>query len=280
MSASSYAFDAPDADVILRVPLQPESKGFKDFHTHKAILSIASTLFKDMFSIPQPPQSAEGDPTLPIIQISESAESFETFLRLIYPVEPPSITSLQAVDSLFRLAEKYMANGVHTRLKQILVSPYFLRSDPIMVYVIACRVDLNEEAELAIPHTFKIDLVRDISRTHLQTMTAEAYNRLLMSHATRRDQLISVLNEIRFPPWESGKCTCGRLSWFYTRLCKDMKLAIWGIPFLDRRRLNSCLSNFKGMPKSTCELGSSCGLSAQTVSAYFTNILDVIEELG
>ena len=52
MSVPSYAFDDPDADVILRAPLQPGSDEFKDFHVHKLILSIASTTFRDTFSIP------------------------------------------------------------------------------------------------------------------------------------------------------------------------------------------------------------------------------------
>ena len=77
MAASSYTFDAQDADVVLRAPLQPGSDQFKDFHAHKTILSIASTLFHDMFSLPQP---TTGDATLPIIPVTELAEIFEVFL--------------------------------------------------------------------------------------------------------------------------------------------------------------------------------------------------------
>ena len=91
MSDSPYAFNAPDADVILRAPLKKGSTELKDFRVHKAILSVASTLFSDMFSIPQPPPYAKGDTTLPTVQVAESAEVFELFLRLIYPIaEPPS----------------------------------------------------------------------------------------------------------------------------------------------------------------------------------------------
>jgi hypothetical protein len=83
MSDPPYTFDFPDADVILRAPLypdDPESTEFKDFHTHKAILSTASTIFHDMFSVPQPRQSAEGDTSPPIVHVVESAETFEVFL--------------------------------------------------------------------------------------------------------------------------------------------------------------------------------------------------------
>ena len=51
MSALPYTFDAQDADVILRAPLRPGSDEFKDLRAHKAILSIASIFFRDMFSL-------------------------------------------------------------------------------------------------------------------------------------------------------------------------------------------------------------------------------------
>jgi len=124
MATSPYAFNAQDADAIFRAPLQLGSDQFKDFHIHKTILSVVSTLFHDMFSLPQPPQPATGCATLPIVPVMKPAEVFEVFLRLIYPIEPPTITSLQLVDNLFQLAEKYTANGVHAKLKQILVSSF------------------------------------------------------------------------------------------------------------------------------------------------------------
>ena len=281
MSAPSYNFDAHDADVILRASLQsPGSDQSKDFRVHKAILSIASALFHDMFSLPQP-QPAMGEITLPVIPIAESPEIFETFLRLIYPLEPPAMTSLELVDELFRLAEKYVTDGVHAKVKQALVSPSFLKTDPIRVYAIACRTGLDGvEADMAIRHTFEIDLVGGIPGTHFQMMTAEAYNRLLSSHVARRAELISALNRVFFPSWNHHRCSCGYHDWFYPRLFKDITLAIWETPFLDRRRLDLCLSRFTNLPESTCELKSSCRVSTQTISGYFANILDEVGKLG
>lgn len=282
MSASSYTFDSPDADVIIRAPLHPdhpESTEFRDFHTHKIILSTASAIFRDMFSIPQPLQPTQGDATLPIVHVAESAETFELFLRLIYPIEPPAINSLRMVDHLSQLTAKYMVDCIRPRLKPALVSPSFLKNDPVWVYTIACRMDLNEEAELAISHTYRIDLVQDIPHTLLRAMTAEMYNRLLKSHATRREALISVLNRNKgLPSPYEGKCNCG--PWFFTRLFKNIILAIWERPILDRQRLDLCLSKVEGMPKSGCTPGTPCRVSAQGTSAYFASILDAIEKLG
>jgi len=273
MATSSYAFDAHDADVILRAPLQPGSDQFKDFRAHKVILSIASTLFHDMFSLPQPPQPATGDVTLPIVQVTESADVFEVFLQLIYPVEPPPVTSLQLVDDLFQLAEKYTAESVHTKLKQILVPPSspFLRDDPIWVYALACRANLDAEAELAIPLTFKIDPVQDIPLTHLRMMTTEAYNRLLKAHSARRAALVSAVNRPGVP-----SCRVGCHKGFYRRLRKDISLAIWERPFLDRQRLDLCLPD----SESVCGSGSGCRVSEQAISRYFTDVLGEVEKLG
>ena len=123
MPTSPHIFDGPDPDVIVRAPLRAGSDEFKDFHVHKLILSFASTIFRDTFSIPQPSRCASGDPTLDVVQISESAEVVEAFLKLIYPVDPPVITDLRLVGSLFQLADKYAAGAVTTKLKKYLVSP-------------------------------------------------------------------------------------------------------------------------------------------------------------
>jgi len=225
--------------------LDPESAAparveeFKDFHTHKAVLSIASTVFHDMFSIPQP---VAGNTAIPVVEVAEPAGVLETFLRLIYPIEPPAIDSLGLVEHLFRLAEKYVTSGVHAKLRQILVSPSFLRDDPICVYAIACHANLNEEAELATPHTYRLDLVRDIPGTHLQMMTAETYNRLLIFPCRSSRQAQSRGQSNQTSTVGAGGCTCG--GWFYTRLRKEITLAVCEIPSLDRRRLDSCPLHF------------------------------------
>ena len=277
MSASPYTFDAQDADVILRAPLQLGSEEFKDFHAHKVILSIASTLFHDMFSIPQPPRHTSENTTLEIVHVSESADALETFLRFIYPIDPPVVEDLRLLDDLLQLADKYMAKTVTTRLKKLLILPSFLEDDPIRVYAIARRANLNDEAELAITHSFKIDPVRDIHPAYLQIMTAEAYNSLLMSHATRRSGLISALGQARIPPLGVNACHCS--NWFYYRLRQKITIAIWESPFLDKSRLDSCL-NSTGADKSTCGLGSSCRVSTQAISKYLTDILNEVGKLG
>ena len=281
MTPPSYNFNACDADLVLRTPLQPGSDEHKDFHVHKNILSIASTIFHDMLTLPQPPQPPAANTTIPVIQVTEPAEVFEAFLRLIYPIEPPVIGTLQLVEDLFQLVEKYMANGVRARLRQILVSPSFLKDDPIWVYTLACRANLDAEAELAIPLTFNINLVRDIPLTHLRMMTGETHNRLLTSHADRRAELMSIVGRVEHQQqnWTGTGCACGH--WFNARLESNINLAMWERPFLDRQTLELCLqkTTTPRYPESVCGLGSGCRLSDQVISKYFTSILDEARRL-
>ena len=96
-------FYAHDAGVILRAPLRPGLGQLKDFHTHRFILSIASTLFRDVLSLPQ---SAAGDDTLPLVPVTDPAEVFEIFPRFIYPIELPAVTCIQLVDDFFPTCRK------------------------------------------------------------------------------------------------------------------------------------------------------------------------------
>jgi hypothetical protein len=243
MSASPYTFDGPDADVILRAPLQPGSDEFKDFRVHKLVLSIASGVFQDILSIPQPPHYPSEDTTLDIVGVTDPAMVFETFLQFIYPGDSPAIEDLRLVDDIFRLADKYAAKGVSEKLKKLLVSPSFLKDDPIGVFVIACRNNLAEEEALAISHTFLIDVIGEIPEEHLQSMTAKAYHRLLAKHASRRQQLIDAVDR---GSQRTVSCPCVQ------KLKQEIRLVTSRRPLLDREILGACFSSMK-------ELSNRCG---------------------
>ena len=279
MSASPYTFDSPDADVILRAPLQPGSDEVKDFHVHKIILSIASTVFQDTFSIPQPPRHTSEDTTLDVIGVTEPANVLETFLQLIYPVDPPVIEDLRLLDDLFRLADKYAAKGVGEKLRKRLVSPSFLKDDPIGVFAIACRSELGEEGRLAVSHTFSIDIINEISEEHLQTMTTKTYHRLLAKHAFRREQLISAVDQavVQLRPAIGWFCPCACVE----KLKKEIRLKISGRPFLNREILETCFS-------SMTALGLRCGASGTGICIYapgpgarfLSEIVDILQAMS
>jgi len=273
MSTSSYIFDGPDPDVILRAPLQPGSDEFKDFHVHKVILSVASITFRDTFSIPQPPRHASESITLDVVPLSESANVLETFLQLIYPVDPPVIEDLWLLDDLFRVADKYIAKGITTKLQKRLISPSFLQHDPIGVFAIACRSNLDEEARLAVPHTFSIDVINRIPGEHLQVMTAQTYHRLLTEHGLRRKQIIDILDAARLSIDSQNQCQC------VERLKDKVHPHISGSPLLDRATLETCFS-LVGNMGSGCpgRMWSGCIISAWS-SIFVSDVMRRIEAL-
>ena len=77
-------FDAPDADIILRALGPPE----RDFRVHKFLLSLASPVFKHMFSLPRPTSDNSGESTVAeveIVEVTDPAEALDIVLRMIYP---------------------------------------------------------------------------------------------------------------------------------------------------------------------------------------------------
>jgi hypothetical protein len=258
MSVSPYIFDSPDADVILRAPHQLGSDEFEDYYVHKIILSIASSVFQDILSIPQPPRRSSEDTTLDVIGVTEPAKVLETFLQLIYPVDPPVIEDLRLMDDLFRLADKYAAKGVNEKLKKRLISPSFLKGDPIGVFAIACRNNLEEE-RLAVSHTFSIDIINEISEENIQTMTAKTYHVLLAKHAFRREQLLSTVDQavLQMRPAASWISPCACVE----KLKKEIRLEISRRPFLNKEILEMCFSSMKA-------LGLKCGASGTGSCIY------------
>jgi hypothetical protein len=270
MSASPYTFDSPDADAILRAPLQPGSNEFKDFRVHKLILSIASSVFRDILSIPQPPHHPSEGTTLDVIGVTEPATVIEPFLQLIYPVDPPAIEDLRLLDDLFRLADKYAAKGVGAKLKKLLVSPSFLKDDPIGVFAVACRNDLEEEERLAVLHTFSINIVGEISEEHLQAMTTKTYHRLLAKHASRRKQLVDAIGQV--PAVGVTWCPCVR------NLKREIRFVTSERPFLDREILDTCLSSMRASC-SKCKGGEYCIHGAQQGASLTSGIMRVIKAM-
>jgi len=273
MSTSPHTFGGPDADVILRAPLQPGSDEFEDFHVHKLILSIASRIFQDTFSIPRPPRRTSEDTALDVVNVEETAKVLETFLQLIYPVQPPVFDDLQLVDDLFRVTDKYGVDGVYAKLTKILVSPSFLKGDPIGVYAIACRNNLDEETKLAVSHTFSINVVSNTSERNLQAMTAKTYHRLLAEHAHRREQLIDAVNAAQ-RSWDlASVCCCGRGEKFMKEICLELSKR----PFLDRETLEGCISPY--MQGSACRASSGCTLNFGAGSRFMSAIIQKIQKI-
>lgn len=178
-----YQFTASDADIILRTS---ESKLFR---VHKNILSIASSVFRDMLAVPQSPSepTKEGECGLPVVDVQDSAEDLEILLRMIYPVAFPPIADLDALSNTLVILDKYHTEGLQERLKPFLISSAFLTTDPMRVYAIACRWGFKAEADLAVPYASAIGVATFTCLDDMRYISGLDYHRIALLSQERRE---------------------------------------------------------------------------------------------
>ncbi|TCD65994.1 hypothetical protein EIP91_001941 [Steccherinum ochraceum] len=144
-------FNRPDRDVVLLSADQVK------FACHKAVLSIASPFFADMFSLPQKPgssispsndDSVESDET-PIIPVAESSKVLDTLLRLIYPTDTPALDDQAHVAEVFCTAKKYQIPGSSNCLS--ILSPRFheqTMTRSLEAFAILCMLGMEAEVSM------------------------------------------------------------------------------------------------------------------------------------
>ncbi|KAJ6527289.1 hypothetical protein B0H10DRAFT_1900844 [Mycena sp. CBHHK59/15] len=168
-------FDDAGADTILR-----SSDGF-DFLVYRAVLSLASPFFKDMFSIPQP----ESEPDVPVISVAEPSHLLDLLLRVWYPgAEVVIFDGLEQLSQIIELAiSKYDIQFVVPTLRKYLQG--YLEAKPIGVFAIACRYQWAELAKAAAKQCLKLplhSLFHSEATRHLMHISAHLYQSLFIYH--------------------------------------------------------------------------------------------------
>ncbi|KAG8908635.1 hypothetical protein FRB99_004923 [Tulasnella sp. 403] len=149
-----------------RAPFDMESPGDcilrarcgAQFKVLRHILSIASPIFSDMFSVPQPavqPSSKIGPDELPVIDLTETAEVIQELLRVLYPMDKSQVRSIDVAFGLIDACEKYEVplSSVQAIVRGILDSMHHLGSSPLEVYALAWRLKMKKEAVTASRYT-------------------------------------------------------------------------------------------------------------------------------
>ena len=208
-------FNTLDGDIILRDQGSPN----RDFRVHKIVLSLASPVFKDMFSLPQPRSDAleaKGDADIRVVDMTDPPQALALVLKLIYPFIPPNIENLDLLVEDLIIADKYNIEGVRARLRVRLTK--FADEDPLRVYAIASRFGFDEEAEAVSPLT---------TTTYLPALTelpddfkyvpAPAYHKLVVLHTKHREP-IEGINGVLFEA-ACGSCINTKVlgKWFMRR---------------------------------------------------------------
>ena len=177
-------FNREDADFVLRT-----SDGVH-FRVFRTILILASEGLAGMLHLPQPPTAAGSEPETetPGVDIPEDSETMNIFLRICYPHVASEIEmeSLPHLRKVLAAGQKYDAAPVIDVMRRALVQPRFLDDNPLVVFAIACCMDLEEEArEAAKVVVMKNRLKDEYHCPEMDHVGAGAYYRLLQLNQTR-----------------------------------------------------------------------------------------------
>ncbi|KAF7297843.1 hypothetical protein MKEN_01408200 [Mycena kentingensis (nom. inval.)] len=172
VSCDSLAADTfPDDPALYTDPAQGDvilqSSDGCNLYVYKFLLTLSSPVFTDMFSMPQPPESdsendaesekeaahADADTPHPIIPVSEDATLLRRLLSWTDPRLLPQIGSLEDIQRLLEVADKYCMTTTIVRIGDTLsygihnLCPGGLRS--VRVYALAVRYNLASLAQAA-----------------------------------------------------------------------------------------------------------------------------------
>ena len=187
-------FDDEDADIIFR------SSDNVEFRLYKVILAKASPVFRTMIQLPQP-SSPGALPTLPpIVELTEDAKTLENLLRLCYPVEHPSVTSLDDVHNILETARKYEIASVAANLRWTVRCR--LPKEPLRIYAIAYLWQMKDVAEEA------ANLLLDMPQFHIPPLAPPEFSVLpslaiYAVHKYRQNCATAALQALSNEDWAS-----------------------------------------------------------------------------
>ncbi|KAH9167990.1 hypothetical protein EDB89DRAFT_2100100 [Lactarius sanguifluus] len=162
--------DIPDANIIAR------SSDKVNFRVHKSVLAMSSPFFKDLLSLPQPPDDELVD-GLPVIQLSEDADLLNSLLSLLYPVSPIIPSSYEKVFALLAACQKYDMESVQFNIRDGIKLGRFpapVEAEAFRACAIAGSLGLSPELENAACHTLNYTMTFESLGEQLRSFKGRA----------------------------------------------------------------------------------------------------------
>ena len=196
-------FNAPDADIILRAPGPPK----RDFRVHKLILSLASPVFKGMFSLPQPTSdsSRESVAGIEVVEVTDPTGALDIILRMIYPsFTPPSLDGDFDFDTLVEclvIADKYEIGRAGSQLRDALARACPTR--PLRVYAVAARFGFTKLMDFTSHRISSSVHLPEISELpdDFDFVSATAYHRLVRQRAIYVEAMAEIIKQTLLKSW-------------------------------------------------------------------------------
>ncbi|CAA7263774.1 unnamed protein product [Cyclocybe aegerita] len=207
-------FSLPDADVVLR-SLQGTL-----YRIHSFTLRMTSGFFETMFSLPQPKthrprrddlDTAKTELHPDVLDVYENDFPLERLLRLISGLPVPRWETMDEIERVLTLAEKWDTPGPIASIRSALNSHRFLHDHPLRCYVLATHFGWKQEAKLASTHTLTLNLYDPAHSSIIDRLSSKDLLSLLNLHRRRRDMFRELLNSPeRFAAGNSSPYHCNR----------------------------------------------------------------------
>ncbi|KAI9441850.1 hypothetical protein H4582DRAFT_1935403 [Lactarius indigo] len=179
--------DLSGTDVVVR------SSDRVNFPVHKAILASSSPVFKDMFSLPQPPNNGKVD-ELPVVDLPEDAELIRSLITILYPIPSKIPASYDRTLALLSAAQKYDMDIVQSFIRDEVARrqpPVLAGAQAFRAYAIARSRSLIPEMNTAAFLTLDYPMTFEHLGDDLQLFTGHTLHELSNFRKGCRDELVS-----------------------------------------------------------------------------------------
>ena len=181
--------DRREADIVIR------SSDNTNFLVHKAILASSSSVFGDMFSLPQSPNSETID-GLPVVDISEDAELVRSLITILYPIPSEIPGSYDRILALLAAAQKYDMDAVQASIRGEVARrklPVLNGKQAFRAYAIAGSSRLIPEMNLTASLTLGYPMTFEYLGCELQLFERWTLRDLANVRKRCRDKLVTCL---------------------------------------------------------------------------------------
>jgi len=181
--------DVPDASLIIR------SSDLVDFRVHKPVLAMASPLFADLLTLPQPSKSESVD-GLPVVHLPEDAELLNSVVSMLYPIRPVIPDSYDKVLYLLAACQKYDMVQIQSSIRAEVNregSPALVGAEILRAYAIANSKGLIPEMEKAARLTLDYPMTFDSAGEGLRLFEGSALHDLARFRRRYKDNLATCL---------------------------------------------------------------------------------------